>query len=746
MISTENKRNQYAGNGSTTAFAYSFRILDEDDLLVVLQSAAGADTVQTITTHYTVSGVGDEGGGTVTMVTAPASGETLSIIQDAPATQLTDYATGDGFPAAAHEDALDNAVNAVKRARDLADRSLALQDGDVTGSGQYAAGGNKITGLGSGSADTDAATIANVDAKIALAALGPTGVADLQQLDTRLTAAEADIDALEAIDANTRLNNLGTRTSALETKLDNFYSVATFGAVGDGVTNDESAFASAAAAASAGGYEIYVADTGSDYVVTNQPDINLFWGPGNIVVNGVNGYIKPSPGMAEAIYASEFRIPKLASSDAQPLLQVAVNLAQSLDIPLHLEPRAVYHLDSTLVIPQGRVNGEVFADTREFTLFGNYAELRPQFNGICVDVQPVCSLADAAISGAYKLGQFHIQDLNFNFASANASSFHQASALQIGRAGYTMRSTEPSIVRNVRIKDRNQENFTVNAVQIVNASMIRFDSLTVVAGGVSITNTDNDTEVFTGDMWFNDCDLRGVNEDGKRPIHIFGNNVDTTVTANIAAIWFSHCEVYEGGCKIEAAAGDRIRRVWFNGVHFAETEAGHRVVEVEVTDAGATNPGFMDEIVFNNCLFPQQTSGGAAAGRMLHMTNNAATTLKSVQIVNNRFRDAQPFGGDVEVIYLENVDHVQILGNTFDNMQMTGAVITAENCDGLMVQGNMVPSFGGLFPANTHLVELGANSDEWIIVGNAAAISGTGAMANSSAGSGTVANNQTLTT
>ena len=72
----------YNGDDATVAFAYSFLIDDEGELVVVLADVNGDETTQTITTHYTVSGVGNNTGGTVTMVTAPATGETLSIRHD----------------------------------------------------------------------------------------------------------------------------------------------------------------------------------------------------------------------------------------------------------------------------------------------------------------------------------------------------------------------------------------------------------------------------------------------------------------------------------------------------------------------------------------------------------------------------------------------------------------------------------------------------------------------------------------
>ncbi len=82
----------YNGNGSTTVFAYDFRALDQTHLVVTLKDAANVETVQTLTTNYTVSGVGDASGGNITMGVAPASGEQLTISRAVPQTQVVDLA------------------------------------------------------------------------------------------------------------------------------------------------------------------------------------------------------------------------------------------------------------------------------------------------------------------------------------------------------------------------------------------------------------------------------------------------------------------------------------------------------------------------------------------------------------------------------------------------------------------------------------------------------------------------------
>lgn len=107
-VSSTTTKKSYSGDGSTTVFAYTFKIFDEDDISVILRNdSTGAETVQTKTTHYTVSGVGDSNGGNVTFVTAPTSSQTVVLLRATARTQATDYTPNDPFPAASHEDALD---------------------------------------------------------------------------------------------------------------------------------------------------------------------------------------------------------------------------------------------------------------------------------------------------------------------------------------------------------------------------------------------------------------------------------------------------------------------------------------------------------------------------------------------------------------------------------------------------------------------------------------------------------------
>lgn len=133
-ISSNNYKNTYAGNGSTTVFAYTFRILADSNILVQFKNdTTGVFTTKTLTTDYTVSGAGDAGGGNVTMVTTTAaSGETVVITRSMPFQQNTDYTENDVFPAETHEEALDELTMNDLQLKEESDRTLRV-DQAVTG-------------------------------------------------------------------------------------------------------------------------------------------------------------------------------------------------------------------------------------------------------------------------------------------------------------------------------------------------------------------------------------------------------------------------------------------------------------------------------------------------------------------------------------------------------------------------------------------------------------------------------------
>ncbi len=127
-VSSTTVKNSYSGNGSTTQFAYGFKIFADSDLIVIIRSSTGTETVKTLTTHYTVAGAGDASGGSITFTSGntPASGETVVIIREVPQTQAIDYIANDPFPAESHEEGLDRATMTTQQVQEELNRSLKI--------------------------------------------------------------------------------------------------------------------------------------------------------------------------------------------------------------------------------------------------------------------------------------------------------------------------------------------------------------------------------------------------------------------------------------------------------------------------------------------------------------------------------------------------------------------------------------------------------------------------------------------
>lgn len=131
-VSSTAARVTYSGNGSTTGFAVNFYFLANSHLKVILLSSSGVETLQVLNTNYTVSGAGNQAGGTVTMIIAPPAGSSLTITRNVPLSQDVDYQPNDPFPAESHEQALDKLTMIAQQQADGNARSLYFPVTDST--------------------------------------------------------------------------------------------------------------------------------------------------------------------------------------------------------------------------------------------------------------------------------------------------------------------------------------------------------------------------------------------------------------------------------------------------------------------------------------------------------------------------------------------------------------------------------------------------------------------------------------
>jgi len=113
-ISTTTRTVTHNGNGVAVNFTYPFKIGDAADLLVYLKSGS-VFVLKALGTDYSLTGVQNPGGGTVTFAVAPASATgNVRFLRRTALTQLVDYITNDDFPAEIHEAALDKLTMAIQ--------------------------------------------------------------------------------------------------------------------------------------------------------------------------------------------------------------------------------------------------------------------------------------------------------------------------------------------------------------------------------------------------------------------------------------------------------------------------------------------------------------------------------------------------------------------------------------------------------------------------------------------------------
>lgn len=134
-VSSTTSSVSYAGDGATTIFPVSFYFLDGAHVKAVLRDdSSGSETPWTQPADFAIAGAGEQAGGTLTATAAPASGRTLLIYRDVPATQETDYVENDPFPAESHERALDKVTMIVQQLGREISRSFRLKISDPTDS------------------------------------------------------------------------------------------------------------------------------------------------------------------------------------------------------------------------------------------------------------------------------------------------------------------------------------------------------------------------------------------------------------------------------------------------------------------------------------------------------------------------------------------------------------------------------------------------------------------------------------
>ena len=307
-VSSTTVKNSYSGNGSTTQFAYGYKIFADSDLIVIIRvNSTGAETVKTLTTHYTVSGAGDASGGNVTFTSGntPASGQTVVIIREVPQTQAIDYIANDPFPAESHEEGLDRGTMTTQQVQEELNRAIKLSRTNTMTSTEFTVGAtdraNKVLAFNSSGEisvtqelgtfkgnsattttaafvqrdivkSTTAAQLNNIYICVADSAIGDT-LTDTDHFALLVDAVSAATSATASAASATTSGNSATASANSATASANSATTSGNSATASANSATASANSATAAAASADAFDdIYLGSKSSDPSTDNDGD------------------------------------------------------------------------------------------------------------------------------------------------------------------------------------------------------------------------------------------------------------------------------------------------------------------------------------------------------------------------------------------------------------------------------------------------------------------------------------------
>jgi hypothetical protein len=235
------KSGPYNGNGATTSFSYGFKIIDEAHIQVILTDADGVETVQTITTDYTVTGVGVDGGGNVSMVVAPATGELLTMKLDVPLTQEVDLENQGAFFAETIESAIDKVTQIVIQQQEVLDRCVQV---DISSGDDPADILNSIDASVTAAAASASSAATSASTATTQASNASTSATNAATAKTSAETAETNAEAAQAAAEAARDLAQGYATAADVAKIEwqGAWQTSTAYAVSDAVSNGGSSY------------------------------------------------------------------------------------------------------------------------------------------------------------------------------------------------------------------------------------------------------------------------------------------------------------------------------------------------------------------------------------------------------------------------------------------------------------------------------------------------------------------------
>lgn len=246
-VSTEVNQAAYTGNGVTTVFPYTFRILNASNLTVTRIDLQEIETVLTLGTDYTVTGAGSYNGGAVVLPQPLPSGYSIVIERDLAIVQETDLRNQGTFFAEVHEDAFDYLTMIIQQVAGWFGLSLRKP---TLKSKYYDAKQNRIANVADPANEQDAVNNRSMR----------------NYVDKMIAGVVGGFGWFIQFGA-------GAVYRTFQDKMRDTYNPKDFGAVGDGVINDSNAFA----VLESNRIGIDVNLSGRTYFVDSQPNGNNYY-------------------------------------------------------------------------------------------------------------------------------------------------------------------------------------------------------------------------------------------------------------------------------------------------------------------------------------------------------------------------------------------------------------------------------------------------------------------------------------
>ena len=102
-VADNTSRNQYTATSGQTVFAYTFEIVDKDHIVVLQNGTALSEG-----TDYTVSNVGNDNGGNITLTSGATADDIMTLYRDMPYSRDQNYTNSGDFLASEVNNYFDN--------------------------------------------------------------------------------------------------------------------------------------------------------------------------------------------------------------------------------------------------------------------------------------------------------------------------------------------------------------------------------------------------------------------------------------------------------------------------------------------------------------------------------------------------------------------------------------------------------------------------------------------------------------